>query len=850
MNANSFLAARALGGALSKEGATHHSNANFTYYVVESRDWETLYHLTVKNYLLQIPLTLSEHAPHVSRLFIDLDTNKGECPGMVTSEEIEDAITLFQNGMRRVPVSRLTRDTNTSTPDLVVVLRSNVTSLGPDLHTYHLVWPFLYMDRRDQVKMFNDTITQCYLQRMRPDTEATGRGSLRGFLNDSCDRGTNGGRPFVLHGMFDGEGTRLTHEETVALISSTGRSPPTNEEVYLIEVAKLTSLLPTAPGLVRETATVPVPVRLPVPDMAPVPVIAPRASVIPASVIPALTPMEVDGEMGVRETFLTSNTSNICLRDVLEMMEEVWQHHSGNDKISSAAVEREMADRIVPYINRHICAITHHSKAAYIVKLRDHDSRFPLMIHKSEISMNDFFDNGGVLRAEHTGGKSLRLFEFNAFKLWKHHPDHLTFSQIVFKDVGTEVPGELNIFRGLEVDRLKASDYKGYRVMGKLTKREFSVQTLLDHQFTFFCCANPIVYSYFIKWQAHRLQFPLQKSGVCLIVLSHEGVGKDLIFTRVLGAIIGRSHFLQTANLGDLAGQFNANLEGKILVVYDEAGKIGPREQSHLQTLITETDMRIERKCVDAYRVKSAVNVIINSNQMDESLIKVTAQARRWVITRADSSVNADKDYFVDLINDFLKLDEANSALPGVNAYADFLYNIDLEGWNPREIPVTEALIEFKLSSMPPPHQWAYECLSASKLFNAGEGCGMVTYGATDIEWGGEWIILPQSQLWNAYVAWCRRHCPQPGPINSFITSLRGLIGVSMKRPRAGRSPGGAIVRTQMLHVPPLFEAKAAFMSEYRSVRFDDSSDDGPLITDYLPPLPDWHSAPDIQSFL
>lgn len=70
--------------------------------------------------------------------------------------------------------------------------------------------------------------------------------------------------------------------------------------------------------------------------------------------------------------------------------------------------------------------------------------------------------------------------------------------------------------------------------------------------------------------------------------------------------------------------------------------------------------------------------------------------------------MNKSLEYFKDLVF-YLGYDHdltGNDTEVGVKAFADFLYNVDLSDWDPRKIPLTQALINQKLSSLPPIHQW------------------------------------------------------------------------------------------------------------------------------------------------
>lgn len=834
MDAHRFLAKYALGAALSKDGSTHHDGSTFAYFKIPQTAQEELWKLTVFHFQTNRALFLSEHAPNVSRVFIDLDTRKdpqsGKKIGLIPND-LEEIMGKLQESVRKVRNKHVNRVLWDSTvPENYrsncVILKSH---LGDNRWTYHLVWPHMFMERGEQARMFSMVNDNLLFRCLGMDPDATRRGSLRAFLNDSVnDQKVPGLRPMMFHCVVGEDGDIFRGKTLDDYLGN-----PLGEEAFLLSLCRLSSLL--TPHSDSMAPPPPSPLFFPDSDVSESP---------PPSPSPSL-PMDVDRapqsprphRMVHRNAFLI-DTCSLDLSKIKAKMEEVWEKHADDDKLDLPRVKEEMGDMIVPMMNRFMCSLTHHNKPTYIFKITCADSRFPSLVHKSQNGAADLLENGAMYSVQYTSrkGKS-RVLDFEAFVLWKRHPEHLNFSNIVFKPLGTERNKELNIFMGLEIDREVAAPHKDWSVMGRLTKRRFSVQTVLDHQFSFFCSKNPELFKYFIHWQAHRLQYPLSKTGIALVVLSHEGIGKDLIFSRVLGKIIGAHHFYQTANTNDVTGHFNACLEGKILVVFDEAGKIQPQQQSNLQTLITEEDMRIERKGMDSYKVKSAVNVIINSNLLDEPIMRVTAQSRRFVITKADSSINVDKDYFVDIIRDFFEFDsgedEAVCLYRGVCAYAHYLYNLDLSGWNPRKIPVTETLILSKLSSMSMPHQYVYECLSAALLLHADPNY-------VSIPWSDDWTSLPRSDIWEGYLHWAKKHTGCPGTLTSFGSSLKSLIGIVLARPRAIVADPNS--RVFSFNIPPLKTARLKFIQEYSHVHFDEDAD--PDLNQFLIVEPAWAEAP------
>ncbi len=188
-------------------------------------------------------------------------------------------------------------------------------------------------------------------------------------------------------------------------------------------------------------------------------------------------------------------------------------------------------------------------------------------------------------------------------------------------------------------------------------------------------------------------------------------------------------------------------------------------------------------------------------------------QGRRFFVIKCDSSINQDKEYFWDLV-DFLGF---NGERKGVKAWGHYLYSrIIPENWNPREIPVTQHLIDHKIASLDPVSHWWYNCLVDGKLssshyfsFAPGGQDGITVVG----DWIRENVLVSKSWLYDQFVAEAKHMNVKAIPQSSaFFKRLYNLIpGVEHKRPQKERC----------IQIFSLHHARQVFVTVVTGVNFD-----------------------------
>lgn len=259
-------------------------------------------------------------------------------------------------------------------------------------------------------------------------------------------------------------------------------------------------------------------------------------------------------------------------------------------------------------------------------------------------------------------------------KVWLEHPARREYLALRFQPgEGPVVDGYLNLWRGFACQ-----------------PREGSWSRMQAHIVDVLAEGRQDYATYIIKWAAWSLQNPSEPAEVALVFKGGRGVGKGT-FARALKRLFGQ-HGLQITSSGHLTGRFNAHLRDCCLLFADEA--IVPEDkkaESILKGLITEPEITIEGKGVNATQARNRLHIVMASNE--EWVIPAGVDERRFAIFEATDAHRGDHAYFAALNE---QMDNG-----GMEAMLHDLLNMDLEGWHPRkDVPNTEALQKQKEHSL------------------------------------------------------------------------------------------------------------------------------------------------------
>lgn len=257
-------------------------------------------------------------------------------------------------------------------------------------------------------------------------------------------------------------------------------------------------------------------------------------------------------------------------------------------------------------------------------------------------------------------------------KWWFNQARRRQYERVVF-DPSSEATGAFNTFRGFAVQP----------AIG--TKHE----TFLEHIRENICSGRQDHYDYLIRWMARAVQQPKTQSEVAVVLIGGRGTGKSF-FCRHFTDLFG-SHGVVIDNMDHLTGRFNAHLADKLVVVAEEAYHVyDRRNESVLKELITGRRRAIERKGYDVFWRSNYVHLLMTSN--NDRVVPAGDHERRFFVLRVSESKIQNSAYFSQIESEMTSGGQAN--------LMHFLLSLDLDGYEVRNVPKTEALVQQQIMSM------------------------------------------------------------------------------------------------------------------------------------------------------
>jgi hypothetical protein len=255
---------------------------------------------------------------------------------------------------------------------------------------------------------------------------------------------------------------------------------------------------------------------------------------------------------------------------------------------------------------------------------------------------------------------------------WLRHEHRRQCERVVFDPGAAPNPVELNLWRGFAVEPDDSGDCSLY----------------LAHATDVICSNDDEHATYLLDFLAWGVQNPGKRAEVAIVLRGDEGTGKGTL-VHAYGSLFG-THYSHISQPGHLVGNFNAHLQQTRVLFADEAFFAGDRRQEGvLKSLITEPQIKIEPKGVDAFTVPNMLMIFMASN--NDWVVPAGASARRYFVLDVSEARKQDHAYF-DAIEK--ELDNGGRA-----ALLHFLLSRDLTAFNIRDVPQTRALADQKARS-------------------------------------------------------------------------------------------------------------------------------------------------------
>jgi|688.fasta_scaffold05612_8 hypothetical protein len=244
--------------------------------------------------------------------------------------------------------------------------------------------------------------------------------------------------------------------------------------------------------------------------------------------------------------------------------------------------------------------------------------------------------------------------------------------ELVF-DLNREIEGVFNMFRGFKYD----TDNNDVNID--------KIQFFLD--FVKHLINNDEQTEHFLNWFSYIIQNPHIKQSTAYVLYSEvHGVGKNTLTDILINLLSGYAYNVEPDRLFD---KFNANSEGKILRVVNEAKLFDAKNSTmkdQLKDLITRIDQTLEQKGKDARTIEDYCRTIMTTNHKNG--VPIEYNNRRFSIIECTTK-KLNKEYFEKLKNT-KNDDEFN-----VNLF-NFFKTRDLSNFNVNEVFENKILKEAK----------------------------------------------------------------------------------------------------------------------------------------------------------
>lgn len=201
-----------------------------------------------------------------------------------------------------------------------------------------------------------------------------------------------------------------------------------------------------------------------------------------------------------------------------------------------------------------------------------------------------------------------------------------------------------------------------------------------------------------------------------------------------------------------------------LLVHVEEAYWAGANDKKGtLQSLITSETLPIEKKGIDTVTVDSFLRLLMTTNEA--WAVPASHDERRYAVFDVSDSRIGDRDYFKALY--------AEIEGHGPAALLAYLLDVDLSGFDVRDVPQTSALRDQKLNTLRGLERWWFEFLHKGDL------------GRFE-DWE-DFVVVDRDDVRRRYEAFIRENRHQGDPVNStqFGIELRKMLpSLADTRPR------------------------------------------------------------------
>jgi hypothetical protein len=339
---------------------------------------------------------------------------------------------------------------------------------------------------------------------------------------------------------------------------------------------------------------------------------------------------------------------------------------------------------VVERLNKSCFIAPHGHGVAVHTERIDHELDRPVLSTTTIPAFKELHRADVVMVPDSDGVRPIRAAE-----IWLQSPDRRCYTGGVglFPD-GNCPPDVYNLYRGFGVEA-KAGD----------------ISFLLGYIKSLLCSGNEEQFQYLIKWLAYAVQHPERQAEVAIVLRGGKGIGKSTL-GRLMVSLFG-AHGMQITNSRHLLGNFNGHMRTTLLLFADEAFFAGDAQgASVLKGLVTEEYLVVEQKGVDPIQIRNRLKIIMASNS--DWVVPASGDERRFFVLEVSDEKQGDHAYWSEL--------NKQIANGGAEGFLDYLLNVDLTGFNVRDVPHTAGLANQKLQSLGALDGFLFDALAVESL--------------------------------------------------------------------------------------------------------------------------------------